>query len=58
MAEKKEKKYLIDNPTLMAELSLGKNNELCLDPKTLTCGSGARLLLVCAVISLKDIVLF
>ena len=42
----------------MAELSLGKNNELGLDPKTSTCGSGARSLLVCAVISLKDIVLF
>ena len=35
----KEKKYLIDNPTLMAEWNWEKNNELGLDPKTLTCGS-------------------
>ena len=40
MSEKKEKKYLIDNPTLMAEWNWEKNNEL--DPKTLTCGSHAK----------------
>ena len=34
----KEKKYLIDNPTLMAEWNWEKNNELGLDPKTLTLG--------------------
>ena len=39
MADKKEKKFLIDNPTLMAEWNWEKNNELGLDPKTLTCGS-------------------
>ena len=39
MADKKEKKYLIDNPKLMAEWDWEKNNELGLDPKTLTCGS-------------------
>ncbi|MBR3864711.1 MAG: hypothetical protein IKJ19_06350 [Clostridia bacterium] len=39
MADKKEKKFLIDNPTLMAEWNWEKNNELGLDPKTFTCGS-------------------
>ena len=39
MADKKEKKYLIDNPTLMAEWNWEKNNELGLDPKMLTLGS-------------------
>lgn len=38
----KEKKYLIDNPTLMAEWNWEKNNELGLDPKILTCGSGKK----------------
>ncbi len=38
----KEKKYLIDNPTLMAEWNWEKNNELGLDPKALTCGSHAK----------------
>lgn len=39
MADKKERKYLIDNPTLMAEWNWEKNNELDLDPNVLTCGS-------------------
>ena len=39
MADKKEKKFLIDNPKLMAEWNWEKNNELGLDPKTLTLGS-------------------
>ena len=39
MADKKEKKYLIDNLTLMAEWNWDKNNELGFDPKTLTPGS-------------------
>ncbi len=39
MADKKGKKYLIDNPTLMAEWNWKKNNELGLNPKTLTLGS-------------------
>jgi hypothetical protein len=41
-AMEKEKKYLIDNPTLMAEWNWEKNNELGLDPKTLTLGSGKK----------------
>jgi glutaredoxin len=42
MSEKKEKKCLIDNPTLMAEWDWEKNNELGLDPRTLTLGSGKK----------------
>ena len=42
MADKKEKKYLIDNPTLMAEWNWEKNNEFGLNPKTLTIGSGKK----------------
>ena len=42
MADKKEKKYLIDNPTLMAEWNWEKNNELGLDPNMLTLGSGKK----------------
>ncbi|MBR2498404.1 MAG: hypothetical protein IKB67_01690 [Clostridia bacterium] len=42
MSEKKEKKYIIDNPVLMAEWNWEKNNELGLDPKTLTLGSGKK----------------
>ncbi|MBR3864451.1 MAG: hypothetical protein IKJ19_05000 [Clostridia bacterium] len=42
MADKKEKKFLIDNPTLMAEWNWEKNNELGLDPKTLTLGSNKK----------------
>ena len=32
----KEKKFLIDNPTLMAEWNWEKNNELGLNPQILT----------------------
>ena len=39
MADKKVKKYLIDNPKLMAEWNWEKNNELGLNPKALTLGS-------------------
>ena len=42
MADKKEKKYLIDNPTLMAEWNWEKNNELGLDPNILTLGSNKK----------------
>ena len=42
MSEKKEKKYLIDSPTLMAERNWEKNNELCLAPNTLTLGSNKK----------------
>ena len=38
----KEKKYLIDNPTLIAEWNCDKNNELGLDIKSLTLGSGKK----------------
>ena len=38
----KEKKYLIDNPTLMAEWDWEKNNELGLDPTALTLGSNKK----------------
>ncbi|MBQ4098956.1 MAG: hypothetical protein IJC87_02375 [Clostridia bacterium] len=39
MADKKEKKFLIDNPALMAEWNWEKNSELGLGPNTITCGS-------------------
>ena len=42
MSEKKEKKYLIDNPTLMAEWIWEKNSELGLNPSSLTLGSGKK----------------
>jgi len=42
MSEKKEKKYIIDNPVLMAEWNWEKNNEFGLDPKTLTVGSNKK----------------
>ena len=48
MADKKDKKYLIDNPTLMAEWNWEKNNELDLDPKTLTCGSEKKVWWKCS----------
>ena len=38
----KEKKYLIDNPTLMAEWNWEKNNELGLNPNELTLGSNKK----------------
>ena len=39
MAEKKEKKYIIENSALMAEWDWEKNNELGLNPNALTTGS-------------------
>ena len=39
MAEKKEKRYVSDNAQLMAEWNWEKNNDLDLDPETLTFGS-------------------
>ncbi len=42
MSEKKGKKHLIDSPTLMAEWNWEKNNELGLDPRSLTLGSSER----------------
>ena len=42
MADKKEKKYLIDNPTLMAEWDWKKNNEIGLNPQILTLGSNKK----------------
>ena len=47
MADKKEKKYLIDNPTLMAEWNWEKNNELGLDPTILTLGSNKKVWWIC-----------
>ncbi len=44
----KEKKYLIDNPTLMAEWNWEKNNALDLDPKTLTLGSNKKVWWKCS----------
>lgn len=48
MAEKKEKKFVIDNPALMAEWNWEKNNELGLAPNSLTCGSGKKVWWKCA----------
>ena len=42
MSEKKEKKYLIDNTTLIAEWNWEKNSELGLNPRSLTLGSGKK----------------
>ncbi len=47
MLEKKEKKYLIDNPTLMAEWNWQKNNELGLDPKILTISNHKKVWWIC-----------
>lgn len=43
-----EKKYVIDNAKLMAEWNWEKNNELKLDPKTLTLGSGKKVWWKCS----------
>ena len=42
MAEKKEKRYVIDNARLMSEWDWEKNNELGFDPNKLTYGSGKK----------------
>ena len=42
MAEKKEKKYVSDNPQLMAEWNWEKNDESGFDPTKLTCSSGKK----------------
>ncbi len=42
MSDTREKKYIIDNPTLMAEWDWEKNNELGLNPYSLTEGSGVK----------------
>ena len=42
MEEIKEKKYVVDNPKLMAEWDWEKNNELGFDPKQLTLGSNKK----------------
>ena len=47
MVDKKEKKYVSDNARLMAEWNWGKNNELGLNPQTLTCGSGKKVWWIC-----------
>ena len=43
-----EKKYIIDNAELMAEWNWEKNDELELDPKTLTLGSGKKAWWMCS----------
>ena len=48
MADKKEKKFLIDNPTLMAEWDWEKNSELRLNSQELTCGSGIKAWWICS----------
>ena len=47
MSEKKEKKYLIDNHTLMAEWDWEKNNDLGLNPQILTLGSNIKAWWMC-----------
>ncbi len=47
MSEKKEKKYIIDNPVLMAEWNWEKNNDLGLNPNELTLGSGKKVWWIC-----------
>lgn len=42
MVDKKEKKFLIDNPTLMAEWNWEKNDGLGLNPEILTLGNGKK----------------
>ena len=47
MAEKKEKRYVSDNAQLMAEWNWEKNNDLDLDPETLTFGSNKKVWWTC-----------
>ena len=47
MSNKKEKKYLIDNPTLMAEWDWEENNKIGLNPNLLSCGSTKKAFWVC-----------
>ena len=42
MAQSKEKKYIIDNPALMAEWDWEKNSEFDYDPKKITYGSAIK----------------
>ena len=49
MAIKREKRYLIDNPDLMAEWDWEKNDELGLDPATTSCGMHIIAYWVCGV---------
>ena len=46
MADKKEKKYLIDNPTLMAEWNWEKNSDL--RPEDFTANSGKKVWWKCS----------
>ena len=43
-----EKKYIIDNPNLMAEWDWEKNNELGLEPSKITSGSNKRVWWICS----------
>ena len=47
MADKKEKKYLIDNPTLMAEWDWEENNQLGIFPDKLSYGSAIKVHWIC-----------
>ena len=47
MSESKEKKYVIDNPQLMAGWNWAKNNELGIDPNEITCGSKRKVWWIC-----------
>ena len=47
MSEKKEKKYIIDNPVLMAEWDWEKNSALGLNPNKLSCGSHQKAFWIC-----------
>lgn len=47
MAKEKEKKYIIDNPALMAEWDWEKNAKLGLNPKKLTYGSNKKSWWIC-----------
>lgn len=48
MTIEKEKKYVIDNPDLMAEWDWEKNDELGLDPSRLTINSSKKAYWICA----------
>ena len=47
MAEKKKKEYVSDNARLMAEWNWKKNDELGMDPQTITCGSEKKAWWIC-----------
>ena len=48
MANKKEKKYVIDNAKLMAEWDFDKNNQMGIFPDKITCGSSKKVWWKCS----------